>query len=470
MGQEINASQFTAQDFSRFLCRLNEETDLLGEHFKKRLLSAGSNIGGFELEAWLIDGNGQPAPVNQQFLRQVNNALVVPELAAFNVELNSHPAALQGDALAAMEKNLAATWSACQETAADLNAHLIMIGILPSVTQQQLSLKNMSSQARYRALNEQVFKLRHGEPLHLHIEGQEVLKLTHHDVMLEAGTTSLQIHLQVPADKAHHYLNLAQIFSAPMVAMAANSPYLFGHDLWQESRIPLFEQAVEVGSPKQRRVTFGNSYVAESIFECFRENLESYPVLVPIDRSTDHRPFPHLRFHNGTIWRWNRPLIGVETEPAHVRIEHRVVAAGPSVVDSIANVALFYGLSQCWAGDTSALIDQIDFPTARTNFYKCARYGLDAEIEWQSGKRESVQRLLLNDLLPQARQGLQQLCIDETDVNKYLGVLESRIASGTNGAAWQRQWVARHGRDMTALTLAYYRNQESGRPVHEWPL
>lgn len=470
MGQEINASQFSAQDFSRFLRRLKEETEQLGEHFQNRRLSMDSNIGGFELEAWLIDGHGQPAPINQQFLQQIDNTLVVPELAAFNVELNSHPVALRGDALSTMEQDLGRTWTACQKTAADLNAHLIMTGILPSVSQQQLSLKNMSAQARYRALNEQVFKLRHGQPLHLHIEGQEVLKLTHRDVMLEAGTTSLQIHLQVPADKAHHYLNLAQVFSAPMVAMAANSPYLFGHDLWQESRIPLFEQAVEVGSPKQRRVTFGKGYIAESIFECFRENLECYPVLVPIDRSTDDRPFPHLRFHNGTIWRWNRPLIGVETEPAHVRIEHRVAAAGPSVPDSIANAALFYGLSQYWAGQTPALIDQIDFRTARTNFYQCARYGLKAEIEWHPGQRDSVQRILLNDLLPQARQGLQQLGIDETDIKKYLDLLETRIDSGINGAAWQRQWVARHGRDMTALTLAYYRNQESGRPVHEWPL
>ncbi len=470
MGQEIKASRFTAQDFSRFLHRLNEETRQLAEDFRQQTLSQDTNIGGFELEAWLIDRDGYPSAVNQQFLERINNPLVVPELAAFNVELNSRPLRLQADALSAMERELQATWRTCQETAATLDAALLMTGILPSVAEAQLSLRNMSAQARYRALNEQVFLLRHGDPIHLHVDGRETLQLTHRDVMLEAGTTSLQIHLQVPSVSAHDYLNLAQILSAPMVALAANSPYLFGHDLWDETRIALFEQAVEVGSPKQRRVTFGKGYTRESLFECFRENLDVYPVLVPIDLADSSEPYAHLRFHNGTIWRWNRPLIGVETEPAHVRIEHRVVPAGPSVVDCIANAAVFYGLIQYWANDATLLSERIDFQTARGNFYQCARHGLNAGVVWQDGCHSSIQSLLLNELLPQARAGLQQLAISADDVDRYIGLIEARVASGRNGAGWQRQWVARHGHDMAALTRACYENQESGQPVHEWPL
>lgn len=469
MGQEISVSRFTAQDFSRFLQRLRDETGQLDNWFRQRLFSNQGGIGGFELEAWLVDTDGSPAPVNHDFLAYLNNPLVVPELAAFNVELNTDPRQLEAAALTAMEDSLAATWSACQHAAREFDASLVMVGILPSVTQKQLSLRHMTSMARYRALNEQVFLLRHGEPVHLHIEGQETLSLTHHDVMLEAGTTSLQIHLQVPFEQAHRYMNAATIASAPMVAAAANSPYLFGHDLWAETRVPLFEQAVEVGSPKHRRVTLGNGYIDASLFECFRENLDAYPVLVPIDLADSAEALAHLRFHNGTIWRWNRPLIGVE-QPPHLRIEHRVVPAGPSVTDCIVNAAFFYGLMQYWTATFESLTEQLDFATVRHNFYTCARKGLDAEIKWLDGYEGQVSELLLQRLLAEARQGLQQLGIRTQDIEHYLGIMEQRIARGRNGAGWQRAWVAKHGRDMQALTRAYQECQESGMPVSEWPL
>lgn len=470
MGQEIKVSHFTAHDFSCFLQCLNKETRQLADAFAKRSLSGAGGIGGFELEAWLIDATGHPAPVNQEFLAHLNNPLVVPELAAFNVELNAEPRLLQGNSLAAMEQELAATWSACQTAATHFDAALVMIGILPSVTQQELSLKNMSAMARYRALNEQVFLLRHGDPLHLHIEGRETLDLTHHDVMLEAGTTSLQIHMQAPMTTAHHYMNASQIVSGPMVAASANSPYLFGHDLWQETRIPLFEQAVEVGSPKQRRVTFGRGYVQSSLFECFSENQQTYPVLVPIDLSDSDEPFAHLRFHNGTIWRWNRPLIGMDDHQLHVRIEHRVVPAGPTVTDCIANAALYYGLMQYWREQDEPPESRIEFRVARQNFYDCARLGLDAEVTWLNGYQCGVRDLLLEQLIPQSRQGLAQLGIDQKDTDYYLGVMEARVVSGQNGASWQRQWVKKHGNDMMALTRAYYEGQQSGKPVHQWSL
>jgi len=470
MGQEISDSHFTAQDFTRFLQKLRGETGQLAGYFEQQNFSDISAVGGFELEAWLVYADGSPAPVNKEFLAYLDNPLVVPELAAFNVELNAEPRSLKDNALSAMEQDLAATWDKCQQAAKHFDAGLVMIGILPSVTQRQLSLRNMSAMARYRALNEQVFLLRHGEPLHLHIQGRETLSLTHHDVMLEAGTTSLQIHLQVPLQRAHEYMNAAMILSAPMVAASANSPYLFGHDLWHETRVPLFEQAVEVGSPKQRRVTFGHDYIRESLFQCFQENLDVYPVLVPIDLSDTNEPFPHLRFHNGTIWRWNRPLIGVEQQPLHLRVEHRVVPSGPTVSDCMANIALFYGLMQYWVDHELSLDRELEFMTARRNFYHCARNGLEAKIEWLDGREANTRDLLLEQLLPQSRDGLRQLGIRQTDIDHYLGIMEARVDSSRNGAGWQHDWVEKHGRDMQGLTLAYCEHQDSGRPVHEWPV
>lgn len=470
MGQEIDTTRFTSEDFQLFQQRLRDETGLLSDWFAAGRFCERDIIGGFELEAWLVDDDGRPAPVNASLLSALNHPLVVPELAAFNIEFNTDPRTLQGDVLAAMAADLDQTWSACRRAAADFGARIAMVGILPSVTQADLSLKNMSDMRRYRALNSQVFKLRHGRPLQLYIEGRETLRATHHDVMLEAGATSLQIHLQVPATRAHHYLNAAYILSAPMVATGANSPYLFGQDLWDETRIPLFEQAVEVGSPGKRRVTFGNRYVHDSLLECFQENLEEYPVLVPFDRAEPPERLSHLRFHNGTIWRWNRPLIGLEGDTPHLRIEHRVVAAGPSISDCIANTALFYGLVLALVDGEATPSDSLSFRSARDNFYNCARHGLSAEVEWFDGWRGPVAELLLRSLLPMAQRALLDAGLNESDVQNYLGIIEARVSSGRNGAAWQRQWVATHGADMLALTLAYLERQESGLPVHEWTL
>jgi gamma-glutamyl:cysteine ligase YbdK (ATP-grasp superfamily) len=466
MGQEIDTTTFTPEDFQRFQQRLHDETGLLEQWFAGGYFSEHGSIGGFELEAWLVDDAGKPAALNAELLAALDNPLVVPELAAFNFELNTEPRALQGKVLQAMATHLRRTWSACKQAAAGLEAQPVMIGILPSVQQDDLSMKNMSGMRRYQALNNQVFKLRHGRPLQLFIEGREILRATHHDVMLEAGATSLQIHLQVPASTAHHFLNAAQIISGPMVAAGANSPYLFGHDLWDETRIPLFEQAVEVGAPHKRRVTFGNHYVQDSLLECFHENVRDYPVLVPFDRGEPVEQLSHLRFHNGTIWRWNRPLIGMDNEQPHVRIEHRVVAAGPSIDDCIANAALFYGLALALTAATPP-VERLTFRSARDNFYACARYGLAAEVAWLDGEHRPVDKLLL-ELLPQARCALLEAGLAEADVSDYLGIIEARIYTGRNGAAWQRAWVARHGADMSALTLAYLEQQESGRPVHEW--
>jgi gamma-glutamyl:cysteine ligase YbdK (ATP-grasp superfamily) len=263
-----------------------------------------------------------------------------------------------------------------------------------------------------------------------------------------------------------------------MVAVSANSPYLFGKDLWDETRIPLFEQAVALRGYDDgpcgpvRRVGFGIAYVKESMFECFKENLECYPVLLPVSIDDDDaEPLAHLRLHNGTIWRWNRPLIGfnLRGEP-HLRLEHRVVAAGPTVVDSIANAAFFYGLVCAMSEQSPPPEQRLSFAQARSNFYQAAQHGLEAQITWLDGKKVLVKELLLHELLPASRQGLQRLDISRDDIELYLGIIEDRVRTGQNGAAWQRAYVAKHGRDMYQLTMSYQGHHRKGDPVHSWPV
>jgi hypothetical protein len=264
MGQEISASHFRKEDFTRFAGRLRAESAHLQQLFDDQSLSTRHGCGGFELEAWLVDGNGAPAPINEQYLAMLGDeALFSPELSQFNVELNSTPLQVEGDALSRMHAELQGNWDYCRSVAQQLGADLVMIGILPTLREEMLTLKQMSDMERYRALNEQVLRLRQGKPLQLDIQGVQHLRTEHADVMLEAATTSFQIHLQVGLQRSVRYYNAVQILSAPMVALSVNSPLLFGKRLWQETRIPLFEQAVAVGGiagaafGPMKRVSFG---------------------------------------------------------------------------------------------------------------------------------------------------------------------------------------------------------------------
>ncbi|MEN8107291.1 MAG: glutamate--cysteine ligase [Pseudomonadota bacterium] len=477
MGQEIEASRFTPEDFVEYAECLRKETELLGRWFRDEIFSARDRMGGFELEAWLVDDNARPAPINDVFLKHLDNPMVVAELARFNVELNDHPQHLWGSALSRFEASLGATWKQCLQAAADLQAHLLMIGILPTVREAELNPANMSDLKRYRALNEQVLRLREGQPLELDIHGREHLKTTHQSVMLEAATTSFQLHLKVHPRAAVRAYNAAMVLSAPMVAATCNSPYLFGHDLWDETRIPLFEQSVSVGGlagashGPLRRVTFGSGYARESILECFVENQQHYPVMLPMQFHDGLDQMSHLRLHNGTIWRWNRPLIGFDYDGIpHLRIEHRVVPGGPTIADVIANAALFFGMMQSLMGADEPPEAHLPFATARDNFYAAARFGLDAHITWYDGNKGTMRALLEGQLLPLARAGLERLEIDADDIGRYLRIIETRLLTGQTGTAWQRGWVARHGDDLAAMTSAYRERQDNGRPVHEWEL
>jgi hypothetical protein len=474
MGQEIGRIAFTPGDFERFTARLHEETRLLERWFRGGRFDQSAFVGGFELEAWLLDHNFFPLPRNEDYLARLANPLVVPELSKFNVELNGTPRPLVGRALRRLEEELTGTWRHCIQVAHELEGQLIMIGILPTIRQRDLTLENISPLNRYYALNDQVLKSREGRPIRLDISGREHLQLTHADVMLEAATTSFQVHLQAPAAEATRYFNASTILSAPMVALSANSPFLFEKHLWDETRIPLFEQAVDIGDeahPEQRRVTFGSGYLQESPLECYVENRDRYPVLLPIAYEEPAEQFKHLRLHNGTIWRWNRMLIGFDdTAVPHMRVEHRVMPAGPSIVDMIANAAVYLGAARFLAGLRVPPEADLSFARARDNFYRAAREGLDARITWLDGREVQVRALLLDELFHMAREGLILLGADEEDIERYLDIATTRVRCGQNGAAWQRAHIATHGRDFFRLTADYLEHQRSAMPVHEWPV
>lgn len=479
MGSNIGRSFFSEADFCRFRENLRKETGILMDWFSSGIFESSGEMCGFELEGWLVNENYTPAPENEDFLEKVGSSLVVAELSKYNFEINTNPHPFDKNLPDHLHQELATTWDSCFKNAEAIGCKVLMIGILPTIENKMLTLEHISPLRRYAALNREILRSRKRKPLKIHIEGErETLDITHHDVMAEAATTSLQIHLQVPSETAGRQYNIAQILSAPMVALTANSPFLFGKELWHETRIPLFEQAVKLPSFRDKtgriisRVTFGSGYVRNSLREIFLENLNGFPVLLPDTFDEDFNRLSHLRLHNGTIWRWNRPLIGLDKSGApHLRIEHRVPSAGPSIPDITANILFFYGTMYHLLEQEKPPEQEISFESARKNFYLAAKEGLDARIVWRKGHLVPMRELLLEELLPGAGSFLRKKGIDPHQIRNNLDeILRQRVITGRTGAAWQKEYINRHGPLFREMTHAYHEHQNQQIPVHTWKI
>lgn len=469
MGQELSHSHFSKAESITFADRLQQETRLLRQKMEGGEFSSHAPVGGFEVEAWLVDSSLRPAPVNQVFFDRLNNPMATPELAKFNIELNNTPLSLTENCFQQFENELNTVFEEAVKVAQAIDTDVLLTGILPTVQASDFCLANMSEMKRYKALNETILKARDFKPLKLDIKGKDHLQLTKHSVMMEAATTSFQIHLQTPWKQAHHYYNASIIASAPLMAVSGNSPFLFGKQLWHETRIPLFEQAVDTGNGS-KRVSFGNGYAESSICECFEENLRDYPVLLPMLFEDKADAFSHLRLHNGVVWRWNRPLIGFDSDSTpHIRIEQRILPAGPTITDMMANAVFFYGLTESIMKDIT-IHGKMPFEQAKDNFYQAAQNGLGATMKWGGGTHEGseLQQLILDDLIPQATHDLKDLGISESAIDHYLGIIADRTKSGQTGAVWQINHLKNVDGDFTQLTDDYLHHQQTGQPIHTW--
>jgi CBS domain-containing protein len=389
-----------------------------------------------------------------------------------------------------MEQELEELLGLVRESAETLGADALLSGILPTLQKSDLTLENLAPIARYSQLNEGVIRLR-GGPFSIHIKGLDELQITHDNIMMESCNTSFQVHFQTsPAEFASHY-NVAQAITAPVLAAAVNSPLLFGHRLWQETRVALFQHSTDSRSRTQlarsqpTRVSFGDRWLKTSVVELFHDQISRFrPIMIT---QPDEDPFQvlargetpllsALRMHNGTVWRWNRACYGVADGIAHLRIENRALPSGPTVQDEMANTAFFVGLMVALPQEYGEIAKRLSFDDAKENFFAAARHGLNAQLRWLDGRSLSATALILNDLLPLARAGLKEVRIDSDDIDKYLGVLDARVRSGQTGAQWMLNSLASFkGHEpidmrVRVLTSAILARQKEDKPVHEWKL
>ena len=470
MGEEISQQDFEEKDYQRFHQRLVEETGFVRSLFEQRDFDNQTRKLGYELELCLVDNKGLPSKVNQEVISQAENPLLTTELAKFNLEINGHPFELSADVFDLIEFDLNELYLQVEKSAGKYNAQSGLFGVLPSLGPEHLNPDTcMSELHRYDLLSRQLIKMR-GKPVELNLKGEDHLIIEKNDVMLEALSTSLQVHLQVPFDEivpAYH----AGLWSSMLILGASpNSPLVFGKSCWQESRIGIFQQAVDTRNVEEirdgivPRVHFGKGYI-ESLFELFEDNFYYSPILPEvIDKPTES--LHHFNLHNGTIWRWVRPILGQNSSGEyHLRLELRVVPSGPTLIDTVANLVFYIGLTEGLMACGNDLT-QLEFNTLEIDFYAAARDGMKARVHWIDGRQDSLKNLILSHALPLAQTGLNNMGVENTD--KWLDIIAARVSSEQTGADWIMQHWKQHA-DTAALVQAYLHHASSNTPVHLWP-
>lgn len=474
MGQEIASAE--AFDEEGFKDRLRAETLLVMNWFKDGAFQrAEPPLIGAEVEGWLLDEDLMPTARNLDFLNRADRDGLDQELSQYNFELNLDPESLGGEGLKHLETGFDELWDHCCATAASMGLQTALIGMPPTLRDGMLDLEAMTPSNRYRALNDRVMQLRGGAAMTYDIEGREHLERAENHLMMEAACTSLQTHLMLDPDRHVRQFNAAMIASAPVLAVSANAPYLYGHRLWEETRIPAFEQAIRVVSFKDKggrpvgRVDFGTSYIRNSLMELFLENLDGHAALLPVLEDAPEHKLRHFKLQNGTLWRWNRPIVDTNGEGVpHLRIENRITPAGPTAVDMAANAAFFIGLTVHLSDLDEPPEADLPFEQARGNFYAAAKSGLGARATWLGGEAGDIQQLIATRLADEAEAALLKSGVEKWTARRYLDVIRGRARTGVNGAAWQRAWVNCNGRDFQGLMGAYLELQRSGKPVHTW--
>jgi gamma-glutamyl:cysteine ligase YbdK (ATP-grasp superfamily) len=488
MGEEVAQQEFSREDRTRYREKVRRCLDVFARMLEESAFDIEAPMTGLEIELNLVDEDGNPALKNTEALEAIANPDFQTELGQFNLEINVPPKRLSQRGFSAFEEGVRASLNDAEDKASAVGAHLVMIGILPTLAEGHMAPSSLSGNPRYRLLSDQILNAR-GEDIVIDIAGTDRLRTTADSIVPEAACTSTQFHVQVSPDEFAAYWNASQAICGVQIAVGANSPILLGKELWHETRIPLFEQATDTRSEELKtqgvrpRVWFGERWIT-SIFDLFEENVRYFPALLPITEQEDpvtvlergEAPqLAELRLHNGTIYRWNRPVYDVVNGMPHVRVENRVLPAGPTVADTMANAAFYFGLVRTLAEHERPLWSQMSFSAAEENFHVAARQGIEANVYWPGLGQVPATELVVRRLLPMARSGLDAWGVQPEERDRLLGIIEQRCITGQNGASWFRNRLHRHmgnGEDREQAlrtTLNDYRaHMHSNEPVHTW--
>lgn len=492
MGDAVSTDKYTPQQRSKYRRLLGEDLEIFDSHLQSSEFEDTGTIG-LELELNLVDESMQPALRNREVLAELDDEYQ-SEISAFNVEMNHPTMKVTGDGLQQLEDGISQRLDTVRAAAAKAGVKVAMIGTLPTVTAELLQDPSwMTPENRYRALNNAVMESR-GELLRVDVHSPETNVNDFADIAPESTCTSMQLHLQVAPNRFAPAWNAAQAIAGVQVALGANSPLFLGHKTWHESRIPVFQQSIDtrtselVAQGVRPRVWFGERWIT-SVFDLFEENVRYFSPLLPESREVAGTPIMkgkspalhYLNLHNGTVWRWNRPIYDPGADLPHLRVENRLLPAGPTPVDIVADAAFYYGLLHHLINENRPVWSRLTFQDAEKNFLAGARSGMSARMKWPTLGTIGVGDLITEHLLPQARLGLENLEVDKEIIDKYLDIVEARARTKQNGANWQLRTLAaiepwgttpktpeREGA-LAEMMRRYLELQQTGKPVHTWP-
>lgn len=490
MGDDIAGGTFTREQRQRYREKVRRCLDVFEKMLAGHAFDFEKPLTGLEIELNLVNQQWQPDMANARVLEAIADPAYQTELGQYNIELNVPPRPLPGNSTFELQDLLRKSLDRAESKANESGSEIIMIGILPTLMPEHFNAGWMSHNPRYAALEDAIFAARR-EDLELDISGIESLRMFADTIAPESACTSVQLHLQVsPADFPATW-NAAQTLAGPQLALGANSPFLFGKRLWAETRTELFLQATDTRSAELKNqgvrppVFFGERWIT-SIFDLFEENVRYFPALLP--ETTDEDPeavlasgraprLQELRLHNGTVYRWNRPVYDVVDGVPHLRVENRVLPAGPTVADVLANAAFYYGAVKMLAADDRPVWTKMSFDAAKANFDSGARLGVDAMFYWPGFGEVSWDELVLRHLLPLAHEGLERWGVAAAVRDHFLGIVEERGKLRRNGAWWQSESVARlesrglsRPAALTEMLRLYSAHMHTNEPVHTWEL
>jgi gamma-glutamyl:cysteine ligase YbdK (ATP-grasp superfamily) len=491
MGRDIPAITISGEDRRLYRDKVRRSLDVLARMLREARFQTEPRQVGLEIELNLVDDDGLPSMRNAKVLDAIADPAWATELGQFNIEINVPPRPLAEAALAGLEQEVRASLNQADSRAREAGCRLVMVGILPTLQESDMHEGVLSANPRYRVLNEQIFAAR-GEDLEISIDGTERLRTHADSITPEAACTSVQLHVQVSPEAFGSHWNAAQAIAGVQVALAANSPFLFGRQLWHETRITLFEQSTDTRPDELKhqgvrpRVWFGERWIT-SVFDLFEENIRYFPALLPLCEDEDPvavldrggtPALAEMSLHNGTIYRWNRPVYAVVDGKPHLRVENRVLPAGPTVADVVANAAFYFGLVRAVAEAQRPVWTQMSFATAADNLREAARCGLEAKLYWPGLGEVPAAELVLRRLLPLARDGLLRWSVDSAVADRLLGIIEQRCLTGQTGAAWQIATAATLDEGSAAdrqevlrlVTKRYIGHMHTNAPVHTWPI
>ena len=486
MGEHIKKSSFGEEERKVFVQHLIDDIQALEYMIKEGLVEDDIVRIGAEQEMCLIRDDYRPSPNSLDILKDVDDSHFTTEFATYNIEANLDPYTLEKDCFTTMEQQLRGLLGKVKKSADKYNSKVILTGILPTISKDELGMDFMTPIPRYYRINEVLTAWR-GDDFTVRIKGADELSLHHDSVLFEACNTSFQLHLQIPPKDFIKSYNWAQAISGPVLGVCCNSPLLLGKELWRETRIALFQQSLDTRiwtkalREEVARVGFGERWQKDSVAEIFKQDISTHRILLtkPIQNSSlellEAGKTPKLEalsLFNSTVYRWNRPCYGVGNGKPHLRIENRYIPAGPTIIDEIANFAFWVGLMAGRPKKYDDMPNLMDFRSAKLNFLRAATSGRHAMFSWM-GKALTMKKIIRQELLPIAYNGLKKFNIDEKDINRLLGVIEKRTNGGT-GADWQIKNFRELRKQMkldsaiVQLTKAMYKNQQEDIPVHQW--